>query len=156
MLVLLPLSLIYAAEAHTVAPSLGKISIVDPLTAAPDTLKKVLTAKDWSQLEKKLSKEMSKKMAKVMIKQLQLVTPSTGDLNDGKLLSMVVRKGDGFSDEMDTAFDELDYEMERKEIINEFKNSSFENRAERREARKEMKEDLKELKKDYKRSRNKG
>lgn len=44
----------------------------------------------------------------------------------------------------------MSYDLEREEIIKDFKSDTFDNAKDRREARKEMKEDLKELKKDYK------
>jgi len=46
----------------------------------------------------------------------------------------------------------MNYEIEREELLTEFKNDSFHSAEEKYEFRKEMKENLKELKLDYKKA----
>lgn len=108
-----------------------------------DSVKKTISAKDLKALEKQIKKSMPKEMAKVMIAQLKNLDPE-------KLKTLDVNQLQFDAGKMDEAAEEMDYKIERQEIIDEFKNDTYDNGADRREARRQMKEDLKELRKDFK------
>ena len=95
-----------------------------------DTTKKSLLAKDLKQMKKDL-KEVPEGDSKMILKTTTGVLK--GDLSD-----------------IPGAMIKMSYDLDREEIIKDFKSDTFDNAKDRREARKEMKEDLKELKKDYK------
>lgn len=52
--------------------------------------------------------------------------------------------------QMDQKMEDLNYEIERQQIIAEYKNNSYSDKSEKREAKKEMQEDLRELKQERK------
>ena len=111
-----------------------------------DTAVKKMTSRDWKNIENELKKALPKSMVKTMMKQLKSAEAAgkSGNPTDQRAVANLIAKG-----MLDHA-DELDYELERKEIIDDFKSGEYDTAAEKREARKEMKEDLKELKKEYK------
>lgn len=96
-----------------------------------DTAKKTMSAKEIKQMKKAMKKIVPKEMSDIITK-----TAAEGQVPD--------------LTQMQTSMTEMTYKLEREEIINDFKNESFDNGKERREAKKEMKEDLKKLKEDYK------
>ena len=96
---------------------------------------------------------MPKDLAKIMVKQMRSVMPGNGGLIDAASLSKFAIQSEAFSNEMNASLDKSDYELERKEIIAEFKSLEFENASDRRAARNEMKQDLKRLKEAYQRSK---
>lgn len=152
MLVLLPFSLLYAVESHPKATVKSKISIIDASVPTVDTAKKEPSAKEWAKMERQLKKQMPKDLAKIMVKQMRSVMPGNGGLIDAASLSKFAIQSEAFSTEMNASLDKSDYELERKEIIAEFKSLEFENASDRRAARKEMKQDLKRIKEAYQRS----
>jgi len=114
---------------------------------AIDTAKK-MSSQDWKKVENELKKALPKSLVKTMMKQLKSAEAmgKSGNTTDQRAIANMIAKG------MADHADELDYELEKKEIIDDFKNGDYDSAAEKREARKEMKADLKELKKDYKES----
>ncbi|WP_256004042.1 hypothetical protein [Pedobacter deserti] len=50
---------------------------------------------------------------------------------------------------MEASLAKMSYELERQNLIREFKSETFDSAKEKRQARRELKEDLRELKKDY-------
>ncbi|QIL40137.1 hypothetical protein G7074_13210 [Pedobacter sp. HDW13] len=112
-----------------------------------DTTKK-MSSQDWKSVENELKRALPKSLVKTMMKQLKSAEAmsKSGNTTDQRAIANLIAKG------MADHADELDYELEKKEIIDDFKNGDYDSAAEKREARKEMKADLKELKKDYKES----
>lgn len=112
-----------------------------------DTAKK-MSSQDWKNVENELKKALPKSLVKTMMKQLKSAEAmgKSGNASDQRAIANLIAKG------MADHADELDYELEKKEIIDDYKNGDYDSAAEKREARKEMKADLKELKKDYKES----
>jgi len=137
----------------------GKIFAIEPksvkqatlhpqlVLTAIDTAKK-MSSQDWKNVENELKKALPKSLVKTMMKQLKSAEAmsKSGNASDQRAIVNLIAKG------MADHADELDYELEKKEIIDDYKNGDYDSAAEKREARKEMKADLKELKKDYKES----
>lgn len=109
---------------------------------------KRMSSQDWKNVENELKKALPKSLVKTMMKQLKSAEAmsKSGNTTDQRAIANLIAKG------MADHADELDYELEKKEIIDDFNNGDYDSAAEKREARKEMKADLKELKKDYKES----
>ncbi|MFD2584726.1 hypothetical protein ACFSR6_19685 [Pedobacter vanadiisoli] len=113
-------------------------------SSVTDSTKK-MSAKEWKEIEKQLKNTMPKQMAATMLKQLkeaEKLGKSTLANNQNALSSMM----NGLTDNTDR----MNYEIEKKEIIDDFKQEEFDSRAEKREARKEMRKELRDLKKEYK------
>ncbi|MBB4108753.1 hypothetical protein [Pedobacter zeae] len=109
-----------------------------------DSTKK-MSAKEWKEIEKQLKNTMPKQMAATMLKQLKEAEKL------GKSTSVDNQKalGNIMKDLTDNS-DRMNYEIEKKEIIDDFKQEEFDSRTEKREARKEMRQELRDLKKEYK------
>lgn len=116
------------------------------ITTPIDSSTKKMSRQDWKNVEIELKKTLPKNMAKTIMKQLKLAETmdKSGGVTDKQAIANLIAKG--IADHAD----ELDYELERKEIIDDFKSGEYDTAAKKREARKEMKEALKELKKEYK------
>ncbi len=111
-----------------------------------DSTKK-MTAKEWKDVEKQLKAAMPKQMATPLLKQLkeaEKLGKSTSP-GDQKALSNMIMKS------LNDNGDLMNYEIEKKSIIDDFKMQEFDNAADKREARKDMRRELKELKRDFKR-----
>ena len=110
-----------------------------------DSTKK-MSDKEWKDVEKQLKSAMPKQMAVTMLKQLKEAEKmgKSTSAGDQKVLTNMMMK------RLNDNADQLNYEIEKKEIIDDFKQEEFDSRAEKREARKEMRQELRELKKDYK------
>jgi hypothetical protein len=121
-LVLLPFSTLISKS----NPSTSSISY-----ATIDTVKKAPTSAELKKVKKDLNKSLPKGMSDMVV-------------------NMVKDAGDMDLDDSPVAMTKMNYVIEREEILNDFKNDSFDNLKEKREARKEMLKDLRELKKDYK------
>lgn len=124
------------AIALVLLPFSTLISKSNPLTSVPvcsqiDTVKKVPTSAELKKMKKDLNKSLPKGMSAMVV-------------------NMVKDAGEMDLDDSPVAMTKLNYAIERDEILNDFKNDSFDNLKEKREARKEMLKDLRELKKDYK------
>ncbi|GGH08137.1 hypothetical protein GCM10007422_25510 [Pedobacter zeae] len=104
-----------------------------------------MSAKEWKEIEKQLKNTMPKQMAATMLKQLKEAEKL------GKSTSVDNQKalGNIMKDLTDNS-DRMNYEIEKKEIIDDFKQEEFDSRTEKREARKEMRQELRDLKKEYK------
>jgi F0F1-type ATP synthase membrane subunit b/b' len=106
-------------------------SVPKTIYAASDTVKKAPTSAEMKKMKKDLNKSLPKGMSDMVV-------------------NMVKDAGEMDLDESPVAMTKMNYVIEREEILNDFKNDSFDNLKEKREARKEMLKDLRELKKDYK------
>jgi len=144
LLLVLATGKIFASEPKSVKQATLHPQLV--LTAI-DTAKK-MSSQDWKNVENELKKALPKSLVKTMMKQLKSAEAmsKSGNASDQRAIANLIAKG------MADHADELDYELEKKEIIDDYKNGDYDSAAEKREARKEMKADLKELKKDYKES----
>ncbi|WP_214226053.1 hypothetical protein [Pedobacter sp. B4-66] len=114
-----------------------------------DSVKKTLTAKEFKEMKKQIKKSMPKELANMAIKELEILNPSKRNLT----LTASPYSGDmdKYTYDMDLSSLKLDYQLEKQEIIDNFKNDIYDSASDKREARKEMKEDLKELKEDFQR-----
>jgi len=124
------------AIALVLLPFSTLISKSNPSTSSPiyaqiDTVKKVPTSAELKKMKKDLNKSLPKGMSAMVV-------------------NMVKDAGEMDFDDSPVAMTKMNYVIEREEILNDFKNDSFDNLKEKREARKEMLKDLRELKKDYK------
>jgi len=114
-----------------------------------DSVKKTLTAKEFKKMKKQIKKSMPKELANVAIKELEILNPAKQELKP--TTSSYSGDIDKYTYEMDLSSLKLDYQLEKQEIIDNFKGDIYDSASDKREARKEMKEDLKELKEDFKR-----
>jgi len=128
--------------------SVKQAKILPQIALTPIDTAKKMSSQDWKKVENELKKALPKSLVKTMMKQLKSAeaVSKSGNTTDQRAIAKLIAKG------MADHADELDYELEKKEIIDDFKNGDYDSAAEKREARKEMKADLKELKKDYKES----
>jgi hypothetical protein len=118
--------------------SSSKLSVTDST--------KKMSAKEWKDVEKQLKSAMPKQMAATMLKQLKEAEKlgKSTSVGDQKALTNMMMKSLNYN------ADQMNYEIEKKEIIDDFKQEEFDSSADKREARKEMRQELRELKKDYK------
>lgn len=114
-----------------------------------DTIKKNLSAKEFKEMKRQIKKSMPKELASMAIKELEILNPTKQDLKPAT--SSYSGDIDRYTYDVDLSSLKLDYQLEKQEIINSFKNDIYDSAYDKREARKEMKEDLKELKEDFKR-----
>jgi N-acyl-D-aspartate/D-glutamate deacylase len=121
-LLLLPFSALLTNENPEVFPSSYAVS---------DTTKRSPTAAELKKMKKDLDKSLPKGMSDAIM----------NTVKNGKDMDF-----SGSSE----AMAKMNYAIEKEEIINDFKDDSFDSAKDKREARKEMKEDLKKLKQDYK------
>ncbi|WP_449435409.1 hypothetical protein [Pedobacter steynii] len=114
-----------------------------------DTIKKTLSVKEFKEMKKQIKKSMPKEMANIAIKELEILNPAKQDLK----LTVSSYSGDidKYTYDMDLSSLKLDYQLEKREIIDNFKDDIYDSSSDKREAKKEMRKDLKELKKDFKR-----
>ncbi len=113
-----------------------------------DTIKKTLSVKEFKEMKKQIKKSMPKEMANIAIKELEILNPAKQDLK----LTVSSYSGDidKYTYDMDLSSLKLDYQLEKQEIIDNFKDDIYDSSSDKREAKKEMRKDLKELKKDFK------
>jgi len=114
-----------------------------------DSVKKTLTAKEFKEMKKQIKKSMPKELANMAIKQLEILDPAKQNLKP--TASSYSGDIDKYTHDMDLSALKLDYQLEKHEIIDNFKGDIYDSASDKRAAKKEMKEDLKELKEDFKR-----
>lgn len=144
ILALLPCAALFANES-TSSRSLSQ----QQQSLAIDTTSKAPSAKEWKEIEKQIKKTMPKEIADAMIKQMRALDPSKLAELTSKGKGEIAFDLDMMSDQLDIAADKQDYEEERKRLLEDFKNETFDDASEKREARREMKEELKELKSEF-------
>lgn len=106
-------------------------TILEEKHALTDTIKKSPSAAELKKMKKDLDKALPRGLSNAIA---NTVKDATSEDYSASPEAMV----------------KLNYEIEKEEIIKDFKEDSYHTGRDKREARKEMKEDLKKLKQDYK------
>ena len=104
--------------------------IVDETYAVIDTIKKSPTAAELKKMKKDLDKALPKGLSNAIANTIKDATSEDYSASPEAMVK-------------------LNYEIEKEEIIKDFKEDSYRSAKDKREAKKEMKEDLKKLKQDY-------
>ncbi|RZL15607.1 MAG: hypothetical protein EOO89_12780 [Pedobacter sp.] len=104
--------------------------IVDETYAVIDTIKKSPTAAELKKMKKDLDKALPKGLSNAIANTIKDATSEDYSASPETMVK-------------------LNYEIEKEEIIKDFKEDSYRSAKDKREAKKEMKEDLKKLKQDY-------